>query len=215
MILAVIGEIGGKAAALSRTLHAIADEGIATILQSGRLFAPESDNLHLDSLLRDFGVLALQSPEDRDVVFARRKAPHLIKKYGKDAHARLVALHERIPSATLEWIASLPRTRTCHLEGTRVLLCHGAPSGQDPPLGPGSSRQRLQREWERETADIILCGGVPAFELRLGEVLFAAPGPVHSPALGAAWLEVDTETRSCRRRQVPENNTSQNSPLGL
>jgi predicted phosphodiesterase len=203
MILAVLGEIHGDFHALSRTLDAIAGEGITTILQAGRLLGPGCETQELVACLRAHEVLALQSPEDRALLHARRKAARLIAKYGKEAYDRLLDLHDRVPSATLEWIATLPRKRSYSFEGVRVLLCHGAPSGQEPPLGPDSSRQRLQREWERDTADIILCGGVPAFDLRFGEVLLAAPGPLATPP-GGTWLQVDTESRTCLHRHLLE-----------
>lgn len=191
MIFALLGNIDGHADALKRTLDAIEEEGIVTVLCTGNV-AWGSGGSAVIGLLRERGVRCVQGARDRALSKLERKRARIEKELGAEFGAYETA-HAALRSADIEWLGKLPHEVRLGLDGCRVLLCHGIPGDQHEHFAPGTSPARLQRAREAADADIVASGGgFGAFAEEVGDcLLLNAPTLVGDGA--ACWLRVNTD----------------------
>lgn len=196
MILAVMGDCNGDAAALARTLDAIADEGIMSVFCTGNIAGPSGAD-EVRALLEAQGVPCAQGERDRLLLRFEQKAQTLKSKLPPEEFDLLSRTHSALSSSTLEYLRGLHKRVERSIDGVKVLVCHGSPVSQGEIIDDTTPHARLQRLRESVEAQIILCGGSSQpWHRWVDGVLFAGPGPL--PTHG--FTVVDTESEPWRVR---------------
>lgn len=179
MIFAAIGSIDGHDAALERTLKAIEETGILTIIHTGNAVVGQQGGNAIMDLLAQFNVTCVQGNLDRLAVRYSRKQATLARQLDADLLEKLRWSHENLSSQNLEYIRDWRKTRTLDLEGLKVLVCHGSPGNPREILTADTPHTKLQRQREQSHADIIVSGGAESsFSVTVDGTLFVSPGPL-------------------------------------
>lgn len=194
MLLAVFGDIDGNFLVLDGILRAIAEQGIEWIAHTGNCIGNTNYNRDIVLLLQESGLLWVQGTRDRLAAQIERKAALLRKEMDAAAFSALQRAHASLSSADIETLRRLPAQRQIEVDGVRVLICHGAPSGQRDRVDVGTPPVRLQRQREIAPVDIIVCGGgEEPFERLVDGTLFAGPGRADLGGGRAAYSVISTE----------------------
>lgn len=191
MIFAALGAIHGNLPALDAALDAVDAQGIEIIVCTGSAIGLYPWPNEVVERLRERRVVTVQGEDDRWVVRSLRQRSLLRRKCAPARAAALEWTFDRLRSDLLEELATWPRRRDFVLDGLRVCVCHGAPSGARRDAS--DSLDVMRRERETAAADIVVGGHGDAWLCRLLEdTLFVHPGPVGR--LGpAGYAMVDTE----------------------
>lgn len=194
VLLAVIGDIEGNFPVLRALLAAIGEAGIETIAHTGNSVGDTEGNREIIRNLKEYNVVWVQGSKDRQTVRIERKAASLQKRMDDAAFSAMRRAHASLSSTDLEILRRLPPQRQLELDGVRVLVCHGAPSGQRVQVDAGTPQTWLQREREIAPVDIIVCGGSAApFHRWVDGALFVGPGRADCGEGHAAYTVISTE----------------------
>ncbi|MDZ4859599.1 MAG: metallophosphoesterase family protein [Candidatus Hydrogenedentes bacterium] len=193
MLIAVIGGIHGYAGALEAALARIAAQGIHTVLCTGNVAVGGPNPNEAIGLLRDCRVTCVQGASDRLAVRALRKAESMKARMSEEDFGALQRAHDVLTSANLEFLRSLPRSRTIEIEEFSLYLCHGTVASQADSLHEGDSADRFRRQREAANTDIVVCGSDgPAFTRWIDQTLLVNPGTLATDD-GASFYLVNTE----------------------
>lgn len=194
MLLAVIGAIRGDLPALRAVLQSVDQSGIHTLLQTGDLVegGPQPDEVI--GLLSERQVPCVRGAVDRSVAkFVKRNAT-LRKRLDPVRFAACQRAHEALSAAHIEWLDRLPRHRELLIDGTRILLCHGAFASQNEILSQDTPEMWFLRERERTESELVVSGGAEQpFHRAVAGTLFVGPGVIRPAPDQAAWMLVNTE----------------------
>lgn len=143
---------------------------------------------------------------NHDAMFAARRAgaddhDGYRKRYG---HAIDRALETLAPDYSMLLVA-LPVTKELHLEGRRVLLCHGAPWQQDAYVYPTAPPETFARIAALQHDVVVLGHTHYPMVRREGSTLIVNPGSVGQPRdIGAlaSWAILDLTTCTATIRRV-------------
>ncbi len=171
MFFAAIGDIESNFLELRQVLRVLEYEGIHLVLHTGNICeGPENAQACL-TLLRDSRVVSVQGLQDKALAHWMRRPSKRI------ADAALGAAYAALNSASIEFLAGLPRKRLLREEGLSIALCHGSINSATDVLTASTPSARFQRQRELEPADIIVCGGDrEPFSRCVDASLFVCPG---------------------------------------
>lgn len=196
MIFAAIGDIRGDLPALDAAIGAIGEAGLLTVLHTGDAVAGGPDGAAVLDRLRVHGVHCVASGRDRAVARFQKMRHSLARKCAAEEYESLQAAHEALPSASLEYLAGVPRDIRLTLEGVEVVLCHGALGSQRGSILAESSVQYLERQREIAPVELIVTGGAPTpFHRVVGDTHFVCPGPLRAGARAIRYAVINTEAR--------------------
>jgi predicted phosphodiesterase len=194
VLLAVIGDIVGNFPVIKALLAVIDEAGIETVAHTGNTVGDTEGNREILRILQEYDLVWVQGLQDRQTVRIERKAASLQKRMDETAFAAMRRAHASLSSTDLEMLRRLPPQRQLELDGVRVLVCHGAPSGQRVQVDAGTPQTWLQREREIAPVDIIVCGGSAApFHRWVDGALFVGPGRADCGEGHAAYTVISTE----------------------
>ena len=155
-------------------------------------------------LLSKANVASVQGMMDRHAALFSRRRNALFRKYPEDLEA-IARTHEQLSGDDIEYLLSLPKSRTLSVEGLRIVVCHGTPASQSDALREDDPPHRFQRQRERAAApDLIVCGQTPApFVREVDGTLFVNPGSVGiGPEACYALIDTDAEPWEVRFEPV-------------
>ena len=153
MKFAVLADIHGNALALRAVLNDMDALGVTTAVNLGDFFSGPLDAAETASLLMKRDFLSVRGNHDR----------YLVTQNRSDMGPSDQAAFDQLDAAHLEWISSLPETRTVFED---VFLCHGTPSSDsvywlerveaDGTVRP-ATLEEIQAEADGVDADLIIC----------------------------------------------------------
>ena len=194
MYMAAIGHVHGNLPALTAVLDALDDEGILTVLNTGDSVGGSMSN-EIVEVLRERNVLSVLEEADRRVVHFLRKRATLQKKCSPEEFAALEQAFESLHPENIEYLRSLPRSKTYEFEGIHILLCSGTPSNPAGTLSEDDSEDMFRRQREIANADIIIGGGThDAYARTVDGTLFVSPGACGQEHI-ATYALIDTEVQ--------------------
>lgn len=197
MILAAIGDIHGNLPALEAVLHAIDEEGIQTLVNTGDCVFGHPWPNEVVERLRSRSVATVQGEADRRIVRFGRKRESLRARCTAEEFRALEETYGLCRSANLEYLRELPRRMTLSVDGIAVALCHGTLTSQDDQLDANDEQMRFQRQREIADATIVVCGKTHhGFVRSVEDTLFVNPGSVgmHPEGLArACYALISTE----------------------
>jgi predicted phosphodiesterase len=197
MIFAAIGNINGHETALNKTLKAIEETGILTILHTGNAVVGAQGGNAIMTLLTDYSVTCVQGDLDRLAVRYSRKQQSLEKKLDEPLLKCLRWTHENLSSQNLEVLRDWRKSRVMELEKLNVFLCHGSPGNRREVLTAETPLVKLERQREIAQADIIVCGGSnEPFSRDVEGTLFVSPGSLVMADGTVQWALIDTEGKT-------------------
>jgi putative phosphoesterase len=194
--LALLGDIHGNAAALRAVLESASAERIDALLVTGDLVGYYFDAQGvLDSLAPWRKYMVRGNHEDMlAAARADRGALRSIeRKYGGGVRVAL----ETLSGEALEALCSLPHPLEIDADGTRILLCHGAPWDNDAYVYPDADETLLARCAVHGYEFVILGHTHYPMVRRVKDITIVNPGSVGQPRNrepGAHWALLDTGT---------------------
>lgn len=203
MRLALLGDIHGNAAALEAVLSAAAAADAEHLCITGDFTGYYYEPLRVLQLLEGWSFDAVRGNHD-DFFLACCKNSEIISeyrmKYGTSIDSSLDVLDQNDRS----FLRQLPRDTTLNLDGTPILLAHGAPWDTDTYVYPDAD----ESVWEQIAgygASLVVLGHTHyQFDRRLHGSLVINPGSVGQPRdrrPGAAWTLFDTQTGQFEHRR--------------
>jgi len=193
MLLAVLGDCNGHAAALGAALNHIAEEGILTIFQTGNLAGPEGSDSVIQ-LLREHGVRVCQGEMDRMLVRFEQKSDTFRRKLEQEEFDWIAAAHARLSSEGLEYLRGLSKRIDREVDGIKMHCCHGSPASQSEIIDAETPHTRLQRHRESSGAALLMCGGAKEpFHRWVDGALFVGPGHLVAAPGEAQFTLIDTD----------------------
>lgn len=179
MIIALLGDIHGNAAALKKVLEDIESIGIMSIFHTGDCVCGQAGNATVIDLLHEFNVSGVQGQWDHRLLRYIRKRKTQAQKLSEDDLQLLEEAYQECTSAHIEYLGGLPRMLKSTIDGIDIAVCHGTLNSQRDSLHPEDEDHKFSRQRELEPARIIVSGRTHiAYEKRLGDTLFVNPGSV-------------------------------------
>lgn len=197
MIFAAFGNVCGCPRALQAVLESCHHEGIQVFVNTGDSAVGGPEPGAAIGLLQRHRVLSVQGERDRLLVRFLRKEASLRKRLAPAEFDALRAAYAACTSEQLEYLRSLPKSRSLELEGVSIALCHGTPSSQSEFLRAGDPPERFRRQRETVPAEIIVVGHeVEPYQREVDGTLFVNPGSVgNTPDDRAHLALISTEQR--------------------
>ena len=194
MLFAAIGAINGNWPALEAVLHAIGEEGIQTIVNTGNSAVGQAWPNEVIQGLRSRNIPSVQGQEDRLALRVNRKANSLQSRLDPDRFQALKFTYDTCKSENLEYLRTLPRTLTLSVDGIGIAVFHGTWTSQGEGLVADESDTRFRRQREVCPEPILICGStlVP-FARTVDGTLFVNPGSVGANPGRAHYALVSTE----------------------
>ena len=131
--LGIIGDVHAEHHRLTLTLDYLYDQGINQIACTGDLSDGAGDLDKTVEILMDHNVTTVAGNHDRWLLTDR-------SRHVTNAHHR-----SDLNSKTLEYLESLPKTRTITVGQQDVLLCHGMGDQDLAKIWPGTERMPVER----------------------------------------------------------------------
>jgi len=206
MRVGLIADVHGNAHALEAVLESMRNAGVDQLLCAGDFVGYYYEPARCLDLLDAWPLTAAVRGNHEDMLAARLATPALaadqIARFG---HGLETAVTQLSPTQH-ERLAALPVTTRVTLDGTSILLCHGAPWSTDEYVYPEDAAEKFERCAESGDDVIVLghthCPG--AWWVR--DTCIVNPGSVGQPrrgTAGAEWALLELETGTVTHHAVP------------
>ncbi|MCA9049469.1 MAG: YfcE family phosphodiesterase [Planctomycetaceae bacterium] len=153
MRIGIISDIHGDMPSLTAAIDCLKQQSVDTILCAGDVVERGSDDHGVISYLRSNEIPCVQGNHDENAV---RHSEFLQHSNDPDEQ------ETRLSIAAVDFLRTLPLTRTFHFEQTTLLLAHATPSDNGAPVFQDSSGDALAKKFKKDLArmeaDILIVG---------------------------------------------------------
>jgi putative phosphoesterase len=203
MKLALIGDIHGNERALQAVLEAASAANVDRLLVTGDLVGYYFAPLQVLDLLSKWKCDVVCGNHERMLAAARSNPAYLAKvdaRYGSGVRVALDQLH----SKQLDDLCTLTHPVKLTVDGSQILLCHGAPWDLDQYVYPDADPYMFARS-ASQNCDLVVMGHTHYPILKqIGNTIVVNPGSVGQPRdlkPGACWALFDTENHKIELRR--------------
>lgn len=203
MKLALMGDIHGNDLALQAVLEAAAAAKVDRLLVTGDLVGYYFAPLRVLELLSGWKCDVVRGNHEEMLSKARSDENYLATvemRYGSGVQVAL----EQLSSTQLDSLCSLPHPLELDIDGSRILLSHGAPWNLNQYIYPDADQEMLAR-YLPQNYNLVVMGHTHYPMLRhVGSTVVVNPGSVGQPRdwkPGACWALFDTKDHSVELRR--------------
>ena len=186
----------GNAAALKAVLLKIKQNKINQLLITGDLVGYYFSPKQVFDLLQDLNAIFVRGNHEDMLKKARHNPQELVMIESKYGCGIKIAL-ETLSQSQLDRIEEFPITVSLNIDGWKILLCHGTPSGNESYMYPNAPKEALA-EYSFLPYDFIIMGHTHyPMNIKTGTVRLVNPGSVGQPRTKrkeASWASLDTKT---------------------
>lgn len=202
MRLGLLSDIHGNAEALAVVLAAARAEGVERILFAGDAVGYYYEPARCLALLSEWPMTPVRGNHEdmlQGVIAQPSLADGIHQRYGSGLATALKTL----TPAQLAELTAWPVQRQLDIEGSSILLCHGAPWDTNQYVYPDASEELLAR-CRVDGCDFVVMGHTHyRFSVQAGATRLLNPGSVGQPRdrrPGAAWGLLDTASGDYQQR---------------
>jgi putative phosphoesterase len=203
MKLALMGDIHGNQLALQVVLEAASAAKVDRLLVTGDLVGYYFEPLHVLELLSSWTCDVVRGNHEEMLSKARNDESYLVTLESRYGSGVRVAL-QQLSSTQLDRLCSLPHPLELDIDGSRILLTHGAPWNLDQYIYPDADQEMLAR-YLPKNYDLVVMGHTHYPMLRhVGSTVVVNPGSVGQPRdrkPGACWALFNTKDHSVELRR--------------
>lgn len=195
MKIGLLADIHGNCFALDAVLNSAMRLGVEKLLVAGDLvgyyFWPE----RVIELLEKWDVEIVSGNHEQMLRQARTDLVALQnaeRRYGSGLRLAL----ENLSPGQLDWLTSLPNSKSLALTDRTVLLAHGSPWKVDEYVYPDANDETIERFFELPCSFLILGHTHYPMALDRHGITILNPGSVGQPrngVAGACWASLDTD----------------------
>lgn len=210
MRIGLIGDIHGNQLALQAVLEAAAAAKVDRLLVTGDLVGYYFAPLHVLELLSSWTCDVVRGNHEEMLSKARSDGDYLATAEARYGSGVRVAL-EQLSSKQLDSLCSLPHPLELDIDGSRILLSHGAPWDLDQYIYPDADQEMLAGCLP-QNYDLVVMGHTHYPMLKcIGNTTVVNPGSVGQPRdrkPGACWALFDTKDHSIELRRESYDSSS-------
>ena len=206
MNIAVISDIHGNSIALKEVLDDIKKKNIQKILICGDFLGYYFNHKLVFKFLENIDWQGVQGNHDATLFYFLKRDREKIRKYRREFGKSIDIAIRDLTKKQVASIIDLPKTRTVHLHGRKIFMCHGSPWNQNFYIYPDSTRKVFTRIAETD-CDLLIYGHThyPYIKKIKGK-LIVNPGSVGQPrdkGSLASWAEVNLDNMSAKIHRIP------------
>ena len=210
MKLALMGDIHGNQLALQAVLEAAAAVKVDRLLVTGDLVGYYFAPLRVLELLSSWTCDVVRGNHEEMLSKARSDGAYLATVEARYGSGVQIAL-KQLSSTQLDSLCSLPHPLELDIDGSRILLSHGAPWDLDKYIYPDGDQEMLA-ECLPQDYDLVVMGHThyPMLK-RIGNTAVVNPGSVGQPRdrkPGACWALFNTKDHSIEFRRESYDSSS-------
>ncbi len=205
MLIAVLSDIHGNAAALDAALGAARQAGAQELFVLGDYVGYYYEPSRVFEALGGWPREMIRGNHEELLARAAKDAAFAAELRGRYGSGHDAALAE-LSASKIEELLALPESKLVERDGVRIELCHGSPWKGDEYVYPDAQDSVIAR-CAGSKADFVLMGHTHrAFLKRVGAATVANVGSVgqaRDAGGQAAWALLDTQARSLTLRRTP------------
>jgi putative phosphoesterase len=205
MKIAILSDIHGNNFALEQVLIKAKEEGVSKLLVLGDIVGYYYHPDKILELLSEWSFDMIKGNHEnilKALVVKPSLGENIRLKYGS-GHKEAI---RKLTVQQLDFLVSLPETKTIHYDGVSILMCHGSPWDSNYYIYPDCEKDVIVR-CDSEEHDFVLIGHTHyAFAIKNTNSILINPGSVgQSRQIGgnASWAIIDTKTSSFQLMTTP------------
>jgi putative phosphoesterase len=195
--VALLGDIHANHLALAAVLAAVRKQGAERLLVTGDLVGYYFWPKEVLELLEPWDMAVVRGNHE-DMLAAARKQPEILGQVDKQYGTGLRVALETLSSRQLDWLENLPHPLQIEIEGSRILICHGAPWDVGQYIYP-DAEDGVMEKCAGSGHDWVVLGHTHYPMIReCGATTIVNSGSVGQPRNrkpGAHWALLDTQSR--------------------